>query len=259
MTNSENVAVLPHGICHAPPDNREITVDSVADLLASMSERGMLVPVLAYPHPEIEGHLMLADGARRLFCARILNIDVKAVLLPRAPSDAEKIAIRLTVNGNRKEMEPGEVGADLYAYIVASGCSQEELAQQFQISPPMVSKLLAPFVSGVPQLIEALKARQIPLTAAPMIAKLPPEVQVEILPQCLGQKRVVIEAVVKKHQGKKAPQPKQVKVQLGKGTVLVTAATVPELKAQADALIRGIARLEKEGWGVAMLPNVLTK
>lgn len=195
---------LPTAVCFSPDDNREITPESVADLVSSIGDQGQLVPGIAFPHPTVSPGWVVADGNRRLLACRIRGIGFKAVLLEKAPTQAELIRLRLTTNAIRRDMDAGEIGADLFSYMQATGCAQDELVEVFKFTAGYVSKLLAPFLRGTPALLAALRERRIALTAAPMIASLPPEVQEVVIPLCLGKKRRQVEQIVAEHRQKKA-------------------------------------------------------
>lgn len=254
--DTHEVAILPHHLCHAPDDNREVGLDSVQDLLASMSAQGQLVPCIAYPHPTLDGHWMLADGARRGLAARVLNVGVKALLLARRPSPAELLRLRLACNGNRKGPDNAELGADLWALQQETGCSQQELCAVCNKGPAQVSKLLAPFKDGVPELQAAVRERKIPLTAAPAIAALPPDQQVAVLPACMGQKRSTIEHLVRQVKGKK-PQGKKLKVTHGGFTLTARNPTVEGVQKFLADLADALKCLGRQSWGLDMLPHVL--
>jgi len=121
---------------------QEISEKTCKSEIESFAKHGQLVPVLGRKLKEDRLHdVELVYGARRLFVARHLNMDLKVEL--RVLSDLDALVAMDIENRHRKDISPYERGLS-YLQWLRSGLfkSQDELARAMSISAPQVSRLL---------------------------------------------------------------------------------------------------------------------
>lgn len=142
---ADQVLELDPGCVLHDPDNPPGRIENVRDLEESYrATGGQQVPGFVYPHPELPGMFVCADGNRRLMACRILGLKFKTILLDRAPSKKELRRLRLTTNNVHKAMTPEQIAAEIGEHIAETGDTQEQAAAFFGLSAGYVSKLLAP-------------------------------------------------------------------------------------------------------------------
>ncbi len=110
--------------------------------ISSIASHGQLIPALARPlKAEANYNFELIYGARRLFIARHLNIEI--LLDVQQISDPEALVAMDIENRHRKDISAYERGMS-YARWLRSGFfrSQEELARRVKNSPASVSRVL---------------------------------------------------------------------------------------------------------------------
>ncbi len=108
----------------------------------SFERHGQLVPALGRPlHGDPDYDVELVYGARRLFVARHLNIQLLAEL--REMSDREALIAMDIENRHRVDISPYERAVS-YARWLSRGYfgSQDEIARAVKISPSRISRLL---------------------------------------------------------------------------------------------------------------------
>lgn len=123
---------------------RLVTPESVADLLESL-KTGQLIPAILFR--DAEGNLRAADGNRRALACCINKQNLKAIILDHEPTKVELRRIRVAVNNKHKPLSRDELAAEIYGHIQDTSDSQAEAGAYFDLEPPQVSKILAPFKS----------------------------------------------------------------------------------------------------------------
>jgi len=119
-----------------------VTESSCKDEIQSMREYGQLIPVIGRrlqcePSHDVE----IICGARRLFAAQYLNINIAVEL--RELTDRESIVIVDVENRQRRDWSAYERGRSYSRWLAAGHFeSQDELARAVRISPSQVSRLL---------------------------------------------------------------------------------------------------------------------
>lgn len=149
------VELDPNDVLPAP-GNREVTAESVTDLVESVRKVGQLYPGVVYPDPELAGKYRAGDGNRRLLACRILGKKFKALVSDQPLSKAEVRRIRVT-SEIRKSLTSDEIADDIEAHIAETGCTQAAAAAFFGKSAGGVSKLLLPNKKLDPSLVEETK------------------------------------------------------------------------------------------------------
>lgn len=252
------VVDIDPALVDSPDGNREVDAASVEPLASDIADNGQVQPAILCPHPTKPGRYLCVDGNRRKLACQMLGRKLRAVLLDKPPTEPELIRLRMS-SFMREGLDAVDIAANLWAYMNATGCSQEELAGIFKLSPGYVSKLLAPYRTGTPELLQALRERRLVLTAGPMLAKLPPDVQLALLPMCVGKKRSSVDAIVAQHAAKGKPKArgKKLKVTRGGFTLTGSDATFEALQAFLDWIAGGMKQAGKCNVGIDMLPALL--
>jgi ParB/RepB/Spo0J family partition protein len=154
--------------CLAPDDNRPAERPNLAE---GIRANGQLVPGLLCPHPDVADRYLILDGVGRWFACGRLGIMFRAMLLPEAVPEAERIRLRLQHNVIRRNMTPDEIADDATRYIRITNCSQEAAAKQLTLSPATLSRAMSVH-RRIPLELKA-KAEAVRPSIAAMIAALP--------------------------------------------------------------------------------------
>ena len=113
--------------------------DSLQTLAESLSERGLLQPVLV--RPRAGGTYELIAGERRLRAARIAGLDsIPAIVRERA--DSELLELALVENMARADLSPVEEAVACAALIEELGLTREEVGRRVGRSRVAVSNLI---------------------------------------------------------------------------------------------------------------------
>ena len=119
-----------------------ITEVSCKDEIQSMQEHGQIVPAIGRRLPSGSTHdVEIICGARRLFAARHLNIEIAVEM--RELNDREGIVLFDIENRQRRDWSAYERGRSFAGWLSAGHFeSQEVLARSLRISASQVSRLL---------------------------------------------------------------------------------------------------------------------
>ena len=105
------------------PDNPRVILDDgpeMVELAASVREQGVLIPVLARPHPTEEGMYDLRYGHRRLRAAILAGCETLPVLVADM-TDEEAFEQTFTENFAREDLSPVEEGRAVTILLERSG------------------------------------------------------------------------------------------------------------------------------------------
>lgn len=233
--------VVPH------EGNRVIEHDDDMDrMIESIRQHGQLIPGITGPHPQFKDYRVCYDGNRRCFACRYLGRDFLTLDLDYQPTEEEKLVIEITTSLQHKVPDAGHLASRIWSWMDKTQNSKADAAQRFSISPGYVTKLVKPYEDGIPALIDALKAKQIPASCAYFIAQLTPEQQLDAVPRCIGKKRDAVERICKEYRGKKKKQ-KPLELDLGGVRLTSAAPTLEKLKLAGEALIALINKAVREG------------
>ena len=105
---------------------RDFGTEALADLAASIREKGVLQPVLVHRVP---GGYELVAGERRLRAARMAGLDRVPVLMRRIPAE-EMLEIALIENIQREDLNPMEEAQAYRDLQERYGYTQEEVARR---------------------------------------------------------------------------------------------------------------------------------
>ena len=122
-----------------PRQPREVfDEDDLADLAASISEVGVLQPVVVRP---AGSGFELIMGERRYRASRLAGL-ARVPALVREVLDADLLKVALLENLQRANLNPMEEGAAYQALLKDFGCTQEELARSLGVSRARISHYL---------------------------------------------------------------------------------------------------------------------
>ena len=115
--------------------------DSIADLVDSVREKGILQPLLVRPHPDHPGSFEIIAGERRWRAAQRAQLH-EAPVIVRELSDKEALEVALVENLQRQDLTPLEE-ADGYRRLVDEfSHTQEELAKAVGKSRSHVANMM---------------------------------------------------------------------------------------------------------------------
>jgi ParB family chromosome partitioning protein len=138
---------LPVGSIAVNPrqPRRVFDEDALDELAASISEVGLLQPIVVRPQPESEpteaSAWQLVAGERRLRCVRSLGWDTVPALVRHTP-DNVLLRDALVENLQRAQLNPLEEAAAYAQLLEDFGCTQDELALRVGRSRPQVTNTL---------------------------------------------------------------------------------------------------------------------
>lgn len=166
--------------------------DSLRDLAASISQQGILQPILVRPG-ETPGRYQIIAGERRWRAARLAGLDEAPVII-REVGDQDALVMALIENIQREDLNPIERAGGLRAVKDALGLSQEELADRVGLPRGTISNLLR--LLNLPESArDALISGSITMGHARCLASLPDEDTVaELLRKILADDMTVRDA-----------------------------------------------------------------
>jgi len=117
-----------------------IPAESLEDLAASISEHGVIQPLIVSEAESGEGYVLIA-GERRLQAARIAGLSSVPVVLRQA-SDQERLEIALIENLQRTDLNPLEAAQGYQMLSDDFGLSHGQIAKQVSKSRTAVTNTL---------------------------------------------------------------------------------------------------------------------
>lgn len=136
-----------------------ISQDGLHELAQSISEQGLLQPLLLRPHPTQTGSYQLIAGERRWRACRLAGLHVVAALI-RDISDSEVLVIGLVENLQRQDLNPVEEAQAMGRLLRELDISQDELAQRLGRSRSAVANCLR-LLHLQPEILTALAQAQL--------------------------------------------------------------------------------------------------
>lgn len=112
----------------------EFKDDSLAELAATIAERGVRSPISVRPHPDEPGRWMLNFGSRRLRASRMANKETIPAFIDTCADDYDQVI----ENEQRESLTPMELALFVQRRITA-GETQVEIARRLGKSQPFVS------------------------------------------------------------------------------------------------------------------------
>jgi ParB/RepB/Spo0J family partition protein len=169
------LARLPITRVHTGPNARtKFLSDTLDELGESIRRLGQQVPLIVYPHNELPGDWLTADGNRRLLAMRrIGSAEVEAVTLSAMPDPTDLVIIQASLGATNEKLSPYDL-ADACQKIKVGrpALSQEDIAGLIGISPSKLSKCLTINEDLAPELRADVEAGLLPFSIAACIARL---------------------------------------------------------------------------------------
>lgn len=120
---------------------RQFDPDALAELAASLRNRGILQPLIVRPHPSEPDLYQIVAGERRWRAAQIAQLHELPVLV-RELDDTEVLEVALIENIQRANLNPIEEAASFRQLMDRFGHTQERLAEALDKSRSHISNLL---------------------------------------------------------------------------------------------------------------------
>ena len=121
------------------PDQPRQVMGDLSELMASISEQGILEPLIVRPR---RGRFQIVAGERRYQAAVRLALDEVPVVI-REVADREMVEIALVENLQRKDLSPFEEAEALQALVQEHGFKHDDLARRIGRSRSSVTESLA--------------------------------------------------------------------------------------------------------------------
>lgn len=143
------------------PDRLEIDPEEISELAESISEIGLLQPVLLRP---LNGRLEMVAGHRRLLACKKLGLSrIDAVV--KEMTDQEAAIIRASENLERKDLSPIEEAIIFGNLTTKYKMSLEQVARKFGYKPGTIRRRMD-ILKMPPPLQQAVHKKQISVTVA---------------------------------------------------------------------------------------------
>lgn len=114
---------------HPDPDNiRDAAQDAdISALAADIADRGLLQPLIIYPHPDSGGYKISGGHRRYHALRRIGHTHTDANIIDPPTSDVERIDLMYAENEHRRNLNPIEI-AKVYQRYADAGLNQTEIS-----------------------------------------------------------------------------------------------------------------------------------
>jgi ParB family transcriptional regulator, chromosome partitioning protein len=155
------------------PQNPRTDVDEKADgeLTASIALHGVKVPLMCFRTPE---GIMIGDGHRRWRCSKPAGRDtVPGYVFPKRPEEDELLAVQLTINAHRQNLNPAEEHDAFERLAKLRGWTPSQLAAGLAISNAEVTRVLS-LGKLSPEERELVRAGKVPKSSGYALARISP-------------------------------------------------------------------------------------
>ncbi len=255
-----NLQELPRESIVCDPDQPRKEQDSRSDeeLLLSLKQRGQLVPVIVVPH---EGGYTLIDGERRHRMAGKIGLTkLRAVVLAERPEPGELLAIQLSVNSHRTDINPLD---RMHAYrklMELKNISATELAAFLGVSKSSVTRCLA-LERLSPNVQKLVAEGQISSSNAYALARIEGQSTDQLVESLVGGslKREQLEKLAGARNPDRQMDRARLVCQLPAGTVSVQTSeqlSLDGILKICSQLIRAIRKAKREGYDVKTLAQM---
>lgn len=246
----EIATVIEDNIREAAEDTAEL------DRLAASLEKNQDYPII------IGSNGVVLDGHRRVKAAKRKGLThLQAIVVEGEVTREEAAAIALRTSVHRKGLTDFERFKAVRLIAVAHPeWSRKTIAQELDLDPPEVTKLLS---EGVPEVEEAFRTGEIGLSVRYELAKLPRDCQPVLLAGKLAgtTTRDGLAAQVRRSKVNDKPTARmnRVRCPLPEGTVVVSAASLslPDTIAILEQALDAARRANKDGLDVRTFQAVL--
>lgn len=173
---TERFETLPVGVLRESARNTRRTFNAakLAELVASIREKGIISPLIARPHPAEEGAYEIAAGHRRYRGAVAAGVEALPVII-RDYDDAQFVEVLTIENLQREDVHPMEEAAGYADLLKTPGWTVATLAAKLGKDPSYIHRRLKLldltdtarqiFVNGGMTLSHALIIARIPAVA----------------------------------------------------------------------------------------------
>lgn len=120
---------------------RDFDEDALNDLAASISEKGIIQPLIVRPSPRSEGAYEIVAGERRWRAAQLAKLHAVPVIV-REFDDTEVLEVAIIENVQRADLNPVEEAAGYSQLMERFGHTQEKLAQALGKSRSHIANLV---------------------------------------------------------------------------------------------------------------------
>lgn len=120
---------------------RRFEEDDLDSLAASISEKGVLQPLIVRPHPDAAGEYQIVAGERRWRAAQRARLHTVPVLV-RDFSDTEVLEVAIIENIQRADLNPIEEASGYRQLMDQFGHTQERLAQSLGKSRSHIANMM---------------------------------------------------------------------------------------------------------------------
>ncbi len=154
------------------------TDEEIAELASSIEQHSLLSPIVlraAQPHGKFE----IVAGERRFLAVKKLGLDKIACTIKQL-SDQAAFEVQTVENLQRKEPDPLDEAASYKEYIDKFGMTENDLSVKFGKPVKFIAGRLK-FNDLIPEALEQVAAKRLPLGHASEITKYSPEAQKIIL------------------------------------------------------------------------------
>ena len=128
---------LPVSLIVPDPDQPRKTFKNIDALAASISEQGILQPILVRPK-NTAGHYQIIVGERRYQASKIAGLTTLPCII-RDKEDAHTLVLQLLENDQREQVSPFEEAAALDKLVQNMGLSKKEIAKELGRDPAWIS------------------------------------------------------------------------------------------------------------------------
>lgn len=134
---------VPVEMLHHNPEQprRSFSSDALNELAASISEKGIIQPLIVRPHPGIAGEFQIVAGERRWRAAQRAQLHEVPVIV-RDFDDTEVLEVAIIENIQRADLNPIEEAAGYRQLMDRFGHTQEKLAEAMGKSRSHVANAL---------------------------------------------------------------------------------------------------------------------
>lgn len=166
---------------------KDFDEEALADLADSISQHGILQPLLV--RPLLEGGYQIVAGERRWRAARMAGVQTVPALV-RDLSDEEVMQLALIENLQREDLNPLEEAQGYQSLMDSYGYTQESVAKSVGRSRPAVANALR--LLSLPQEIQKLISDgSLSAGQGRAILAFPKELQIPLAKRCLKEEITV--------------------------------------------------------------------
>ena len=258
-TSEHRIVELDPAKIHPPEGNREVTPDSVTDLVASIKRDGQTQPIIVCAHPTIEGHYLALDGNRRTLSARILGKMISAMVLGTIPTARQLVKIRNNSNAMRMNASPEDIARDAEFLMEHEGMTQAEAATELHYSASQLCKIINKVRKACDEVKQAETEGRIVADVARLISTLPKDQQPEILFKVIDGNltRDAVEALIAQIKGGKAKKGKPVKLVIAGIQFIIPDTRFTTILDALQAVREGVIKADKNNFPLSALPSLL--